>query len=238
MPSAASRPGATCRVVVSRIDGGTPQVVPGSAGASHPTVWGRRVAWVRGKATVMTSAWGGHGRKVLPGAPRRKCYRPFTGKPLRCDRPRSPSVDALELYGNQLALVDTYGLEQASGNGTTEVRTESIKGGPQRLVALVSIGESGQTWVGPSWAKGRLYFYKSCFGDPSGRVGGAAGAYGFDPARNAYVHAGGSTVLGGFAMDEDGRRAYETTAPGFGLPCGASEAKPCVLRLTDRKSVV
>ncbi|MGH2943829.1 MAG: hypothetical protein ACRDLN_13750, partial [Solirubrobacteraceae bacterium] len=34
-----------CRVVVARIDGSTPQVVPGSAGASHPTVWGRRVAW-------------------------------------------------------------------------------------------------------------------------------------------------------------------------------------------------
>jgi hypothetical protein len=221
-----------CRVVVSRIDGSAARTVPGSAGASHPTVWGSRVAWVRGKATVMASALDG-GRTVLPGAPRRECYRPFTGKPVRCERPQNPSVDALELHGTQLALIDTYALQQAGGQGTTEVRTESIKGGPQRLVARLTIGEAGQTWVGPSWAKGRLFFYKACFGDPSGCVGGRGGAYGYDPARRTYVHAGGSTVLSGFAMDEDGRRAYEATAPGFDLPCGDSEARPCVLRLTD-----
>jgi hypothetical protein len=221
-----------CRVVVSRIDGGGARTVPGSSGASQPTVWGSRVAWVRGKATVMTSTAGG-ARKELAGAPRRECYRPYTGKALRCERPQNASVDALELHGTQLALIDTYALRQAGGSGTTEVRTESVKGGPQRLVASITIGEGGQTWIGPSWAKGRLYFYKACFGDPSGCVGGRAGAYGYDPARRAYVHAGGATVLGGFAMDEDGRRAYEATAPGFGLPCGDTEARPCVLRLTD-----
>jgi hypothetical protein len=223
-----------CRVVVAGIDGVAARTVPGSERASHPTVWGGRVAWVRGKATVMTSAVDGSGRRVLPGAPRRKCYTPYTGRPrLRCERPQRPSVDALELHSTQLALIDTYGLKQASGNGTTEVRTESVKGGAQKLVALVAIGESGQTWIGPSWAKGRLYFYKSCFGDPSGCVGGRGGAYGYDPVRKTYVHASGSTVLSGFAMDEDGKRAYQATAPGFGLPCGQADSKPCLLRLTD-----
>jgi len=222
-----------CRVVVAGIDGGGAQTVPGSDGASHPTVWGSRVAWVRGRSTVMTSTVTGGGRKVLAGAPRRKCYHPYTGRPRRCERPRNPSVDVLELRGTQLALVDTYGLTAASGNGTTEVRTESVKGGPQKLVALAAIGESGQTWVGPSWARGRLYFYKSCFGDPSGCVGGRGGAYGYDPARRTYVHAKGSTVLSGFAIDDGGRRAYEATAAGFGLPCGDADARPCVLRLTD-----
>jgi hypothetical protein len=222
-----------CRVVVSGIDGGAAHTVPGSAGASQATVWGSRVAWVRGKATVMTSTLTGGGRKVLPGAPRRKCYWPYTGKPRRCERPQSPSVDALELSGSRLALVDTFGLTAASGNGTTEVRMESVKGGPQRLVALTAIGESGQTWIGPSWAKGRLYFYKSCFGDPSGCVGGNSGAYGYDPARNTYVRAAGSTVLSGFAMDDDGRRAYEATAPGDGSSCDDVGARPCRLRLTD-----
>jgi hypothetical protein len=221
-----------CRVVVAGADGGAARSVPGSAGASHPTIWGNQVAWVRGKSTVMTSRLGG-GRKILPGAPRRECYRPFTGKPPRCERPQNASVDALELHGTQLALIDTYGLRQAGGNGTTEVRTESIKGGPQRLVARLTIGEAGQTWIGPSWAKSRLFFYKACFGDPSGCVGGGGGAYGYDPARRTYVHANGSTVLSGFAMDEDGRRAYETTAPGFDVPCGDRDARPCVLRLTD-----
>jgi hypothetical protein len=35
-----------CRVVVSGLDGGRAQTVPGSAGASSPTIWGSRVAWV------------------------------------------------------------------------------------------------------------------------------------------------------------------------------------------------
>jgi hypothetical protein len=223
-----------CRVVVSRVDGGTPQTVPGSAGASHPTVWGRQVAWVRGKAGVMTSSWGGHGRKALPGAPRRKCYRPLTSEPRRCERPQGPRVDDLELHGSQLALVDTFGLRHATGNGTTEVRTESIKGGLQRLVALMDIGESGQTWIGPSWAQGKLFFYKTCLGDASGCVGARGGVFGFDPARRSYVHANSSTVLSGFAMDDDGRRAYEAIGPRFGLSCdNPEEAGPCVLRLTD-----
>jgi hypothetical protein len=223
----------TCRVVVAGIDGADARTLPGSAGASHPTIWRSRVAWVRGQATVMTSTVTGAGRKQLGGAPHRKCYRPFTGRPQRCERPRNRSVDALELHGTRLALVDTYGLREGSANGATEVRTESIKGGPQKLVAAASIGESGQTWVGPSWAKGKLYFYKSCFGDPSGCDRGRGGAYGYDPARNRYVHASGSTVLSGFAIDDDGRRAYEATAPGFDLPCGDAGARPCVLRLTD-----
>jgi hypothetical protein len=223
----------SCRVLVAGVDGGAAQTVPGSAGASHPTIWGSRVAWVRGKSTVMTSRLDGSGRKVLPGAPRRECHRPFTGRALRCERPQNASVDALELRGTQLALIDAYGLKHASGNGTTEVRTESIKGGPQRLVGRLTIGEAGQAWVGPSWEKGKLFFYKACFGDPSGCVGGRGGAYGYDPLRRTYVHANGSTVLRGFAMDDDGRRAYEATAPGFGLPCGDGEAKPCTLRLTD-----
>jgi hypothetical protein len=222
----------TCRIVVAGVEGGAPQTIPGSAGASHPTVWRNQVAWVRGKATVMTSTLAGSGRRVLAGAPRRTCDQPFTGRPRRCESPKNPSVDALELHGTQLALVDTFGHE-ATPSGSTEVRTESVRGGRQKLVARIVIGESGQTWVGPSWAKGRLYFYKSCFGDSSGCVGGRAGAYGYDPARNTYVHASGSTVLGGFAMDDDGRRAYEATAPGSDLPCDDAGARPCLLRLTD-----
>jgi hypothetical protein len=222
-----------CRLVVTRVDGsGTDQVVPASEGASHPTVWGRRVAWVRGRATVMTSTWGGHGRRVLPGAPRTKCYRPFTGERRRCERPQRPSVDALELHGDQLALVDAFGLEHASGQGTTEVRTESVRGGPQRLVALMAIGEGGQTWIGPSWVRGRLFFYKTCSGDPSACVS-AGGVFGYAPGRRTYVHARSSTVLSGFAMDGDGRRAYEAAGPRFGLPCGEDDAGPCVLRLTE-----
>jgi hypothetical protein len=222
-----------CRLVVARIDGSAPQVVPGTTGAREPTVWGTNVAWVHGDETVMTSTWGGHGRRVLPGVPRRKCYHVRIGQPPFCERPQDRRVDALELHGSQLALVNSFSLTQAGGEGTSEVRTESIKGGAQRLVALIDLGESGQAWIGPSWAKGRLYFYKACFGDPSGCAGGGGGAFGFDPKHNTYVQARDGTVLTGFAMDDDGRRAYEAVGLGFGEDCGSAEARmTCNLRLT------
>lgn len=221
-----------CRVVVTHLDGGTPQTVPGSAGASDPTIWGHQVAWVRNDRTILTSTRGGHGRRVLGGAPARKCYKPFTGKPRRCERPSNPTIGDIELHGSQLALVDVFGLKLAAGNGVSEIRTESIKGGPQRLVALMTIGEGGQTWVGPSWAKGKLYFYKSCLGDPGGCVGPGAGAFAYDSARNTYALARGSTPLTGFAIDDDGSRAYEALGPG-GPECGDADARPCELRESD-----
>ena len=223
-----------CRVVVSRLDGGTPQVVPASAGASSPTIYGRQVAWVRHGTTILTSTWGGHGRRTLGGAPTRKCYKPLTRKPRVCERPTSRRIGEIELHGSQLALVDTFELKLAGGEGTAEVRTESIKGGPQRLVALMDLGEGGQTWTGPSWAKGKLYFYKTCHGDPGGCLGpGVAGAFAYDPAHNTYGLARSSAVLNGFAIDDDGSRAYESRGPGNGVPCGDPEAIPCELRITD-----
>jgi hypothetical protein len=221
-----------CRVVVTRLDGGTPQTVPASSGASDPTIYGRQVAWVRNDKAIVTSTWTGHGRRVLAGAPTRKCYKPFTGKPRRCERPSNPRIGDIELHGSQLALVDTFGLKEAGGNGVAEVRTESIKGGAQKLVALMTIGEGGQTWVGPSWAKGKLYFYKACLGDPGGCFGPGAGAFAWNPAHNSYELARSSTPLSGFAIDDDGSHAYEALGPG-GPPCGDPDARPCELRVTD-----
>ena len=221
-----------CRVVVTRLDGGTPQVVPASSGASHPTIYGRQVAWVRG-TTILTSTWAGHGRRTLGGAPKRKCYKPFTGKPRVCERPTSPSIGDIELHGSQLALVDTFELKLAGGEGTSEVRTESIKGGPQRLVALMDLGEGGQTWTGPSWAKGKLFFYKTCHGDPGGCVGPGAGAFVYDPARNTYGIARSPAVINGFAIDDDGRKAFQSRGPGNGLTCGEADAITCEVRITD-----
>jgi hypothetical protein len=224
-----------CHVVVSGLDGSDPQTVPDSDGASHPTIWGDRVAWVSGTAKVMSSLLDGAARKVLAGAPRRKCY--YTGDysartvpRLVCAEPQDPIVEALALHGHQLALIDTFDIDDGNGsNGTTtEIRTEAITGGPQRLVALITVGEGNEHWIGPSWSDGNLYFYE----DEDGTCGCSA-AYGFDPARNTYVRARASTYLTGFSMAND-RQAFEATAPGdpqAGVVCG-EEIIPCVVRLS------
>jgi len=219
-----------CRVVVTRLDGSGRQVVRGSAGASDPTISGRQVAWVRGKATVMTSTVDGQGRKRLAGAPRRKCYETAEGH--TCERPRSVLVSELELHGSQLALVADFELPGGFGSGEAELRTESIKGGPQRLVAWMTVGEGGQSWIGPSWARGRLYYYKTCFGDPSG-CATDAGVYRFDPVTGKRAIASSSTVLTGFAIDDDGTRAYTASVPGFDGECRTEDAVRCLLRRTS-----
>jgi hypothetical protein len=202
----------TCHVVVSGVDGSAPESVPGSENASHPTVWGDRVAWVSGRAKVITSLIDGTQRKVIGGAPKRKCYEAPSGRArLICTAPEEPAVEALELHGGQLALIDTFLLINdgvgASGT-TTEVRTEAVTGGRQHLVAILTVGEGDESWIGPSWVNGKLYFYED-----SGVGGdGQTAAFGFDPTHDTYVRASASTYLTGFSMTK-GRQAYEATAP-------------------------
>jgi hypothetical protein len=219
-----------CHLVVSALNGSNPQAVPGTQGASHPTVWGDRVAWVSGAAKVMTSLWNGAGRRVLGGAPRRKCYESFIQSKVVCEAPKAPSVDALALHGRQLALIDTFVLNDGIGDGTTtEVRIETATGGPQRLVALLEVGEGNESWLGPSWFGGELYFYEDTNGATEGAVDG------FDPARNTYVSAPAHAYLTGFSMINS-RQAYEATAPGdprAGYVCGQyQDTPPCVIRVS------
>ena len=220
-----------CHVVVSGVDGSDPQTVPDSQGAKHPTIWGDRVAWVSGKAKVMISRLDGSQRRVLAGAPRRKCYYSslVENPPLLCAAPQSPSVDALALYRGQLALIDTFILNDNVGavGTTTEVRTEAITGGPQRLVALLGVGEGDESWLGPSWSDGKLYFYEDSMG--AGFL-----VYRFDPAKDTYVSARAHTYLTGFSVI--GERAYEATAPGdprAGGICGEEGITPCVVRVSE-----
>ena len=219
-----------CHVVVSAVDGSDAQTVPGSAGASHPTISGEHVAWVSGNAKVLISRLNGSQRRTLPGAPRRKCYYDSEQEPgpLKCAAPKKPNVEALQLSGRQLALVDTFVLDDNVGavGTTTEVRTESISGGAQRLVALLGVGEGDESWLGLSWSSGKLYFYEDTFG---------AGyfVYRFDPASGAYEKAPAYDYLTGFSVVAG--RAYEATAPGdpsSGGVCG-EESIPCVVRLTE-----
>jgi hypothetical protein len=218
-----------CHVVVSAVDGSDPQTVSGSTGASHPTIWGEHVAWVSGKAKVEISRLNGSGRRQLSGAPRRKCYYMEIVTPARlaCEAPRLPQVEALALYRGQLALIDTFILNDNIGavGTTTEVRTEAITGGPQRLIGLLGVGEGDESWLGPSWSGGKLYFYKDS-------MGAGFTIYRFDPARGTYASALAFTYLTGFSVINN--HAYEVTASGdprAGNPC--FEDEPCVLRLSE-----
>jgi hypothetical protein len=231
-----------CHVVISKLDGGNPQIVPGSQRASHPTIWGNRVAWVSAKRKVIISRWDGSGRRRLGGAPRRKCYESiYSIRPhLVCEATLDTSVDALALYHRQLALIDAFWLKGGMGVGIggsglpTEVRLEPVGRGPQKLVAVLTPGEGHEGWVGPSWWGGRLYFYKNGEG-PYPFV------YRFDPRHNRYAgvrpYGPAYADLTGFSM-LDGQRAFEVTAPDdllgeYMRGCAEERVVACVVRLSE-----
>jgi hypothetical protein len=234
-----------CHLVVSGVDGSDPRVVSGSDGARDPTIWGDRLAWVRGATQVMTSLLNGSERRMLGGAPRRLCPPANREERTSCETTTARSVTGLQLYHGRLALTDSFYTRNGGGNGEGEVLTESVKNGPQHLVALEGVEEGGGEtfWLGPSWSEGKLYFYAD--GLPE-CVEHCIYAYGFDPRHDRYVRATESTELTGFSMTA-GLRAYEATAPGNGetTPKACAEALkgepageylttviPCVVRLS------
>jgi hypothetical protein len=215
-----------CHLVASALDGSHPLAIPASNGASHPTIWGDRVAWVRGAAKVMTSRLDGSGRRVLAGTPRRSCHPDLDSPGPRrtiCETTTRRQVDGLELHYGRLALTDQFETANAAGNGDVgEVRTEAVTGGPQRLIAMEAAeeGEGETIWLGPSWSEGKLFFYQ----DGAECVETCPRVYGFDPARRAYVRAQASSDLTGFSMGTGGR-AYEAT--GDGEETGVPSPRAC-----------
>jgi hypothetical protein len=231
-----------CHLVVSGVNGTDPRAVPGGDAAREPTIWGDRVAWVRGANQVMTSLLDGSGRRMLGGAPRRLCQPANEETRASCEATTNRSVTGLQLYYGRLALTDSFYTRNGDPNGEGEVLTEAVKGGPQHLIALEGVEEGGGTtfWLGPSWSEGKLYFYAD--GLPE-CVEHCIYVYGFDPAHDMYVRAFASTELTGFSMAA-GLRAYEATAPGNGVAnpkaCAealegepAGQSSPCVVRLSS-----
>jgi hypothetical protein len=89
----------------------------------------------------------------------------------------------------------------------------------------LGVGEGDESWLGPSWSNGKLYFYEDS-------MGAALVVYRFNPVSDTYARAHAGTYLTGFSMIGDS--AYEATAPGdprAGQVCG-EEGTPCLLRLS------
>jgi hypothetical protein len=121
-----------------------------------------------------------------------------------CSRPEAGQVEALALYRDQLAFIDSFALPDEY-EGHKEVRVDHLRGGPQHLVAILGIGIGSETYVGPSWFDGKLYFqYQG--------EGVRTFLYRFDPSSGTYWRSHSQEYLSGLAM-ADPNRAYEAEAP-------------------------
>jgi hypothetical protein len=210
----------------------------------NPTLWRGRIAWARdyGRGsdpnpivyTKALSAPRSQPSKRLPGVPQRRrgdvdprVNGPTTGR----------TVQDLELWGENLALTVSYGCGGCSGIDQSELRLDDLGDGSARQVAFQVVGLSGQTLVGPSFWSGRLGWYKSCLGDPSGCQQGRGGPFRYALTARTYQRSPSSTRVDGFA--DTGTLLYEAigcsndpTDPASNATCRIDAVPPAAYAAT------
>jgi hypothetical protein len=182
----------------------------------RPTLWRGRIAWTREYGatrdrrpvvyTKSLTAPRSRPSTRLPGVPQRRC-----GDVDRvCGTTRDRSVDALELWGDNLAMTVGYSCRGCAGIFQAELRLVDVTDRTARQVAYQVVGLSGQSLIGPSFAAGRLAWYKACLGDPSGCGQGQGGPFRYTLGARRYEKgAAGPVRLHGFA--DTGTQLYEVT---------------------------
>lgn len=162
-----------CELFVYSLAGGTGERAVRNANDAthndvHGTIWRGRIVWTRefgsGKAAspvVYT--------KTLT-APRSQPSRRLPGVPARVRGNVEPivstttnrNVQALELWGDDLAVIVNYACPQCSGFGHSEVRLDKVADGTSGRVALLVSGSDAQGFAGPSLFDGHLAWYRGC----------------------------------------------------------------------------
>lgn len=121
----------------------------------EPTLSRGRLAWAsarRGSVAVVT--------RQLVGRGAARGLRSFAGR---------NDVEHLELEGRRLAMAVRSDVGQSPTAISLRLIDDVTARRPRaRVLARHSSGEGGQTFVGPSFAGGRLGWLLACFGDPGG----------------------------------------------------------------------
>jgi hypothetical protein len=199
----------------------------------HPTYWRGRVAFVRYYGTAddprpivyARRARSSQPSERLPGLPDRRCV-----ERRGCGAVRG-TIDELELYGEHLAqtasTVTDYDLERRQ----TELRLVDVETGRSQQLGARGRGESGQAFIGPSFAAGRLYTYFTCRADAGGCVHGIGGAYRYRYSTGGWAKAASTQQLAGFSVADFG--TFTQAGNGAGS-CGAATGTGAPCRIVRR----
>ena len=196
--------------------------------ASHndvnATLWRGRIAWTReygsGKDanpvvyTKTLTAPRSQPSKRLPGVPQTRCG----DVDKVCGPTTDRNVEALELWGDNLAVSVDYSCTGCSGIAQSELRLDNLVSGSSRRVALLIVGLNGQRFVGPSFFDGRLAWYRAC-AVTEASCRSFAGPWRYRLSTRGYERGTpGPILVRGFA--DTGPRLYEVVG------CFAPEAGP------------
>jgi hypothetical protein len=174
---------------------------------TDPSVWKGRLVFART-----------YGAKVVPyakllAAPRSRPSDRFAALPAkRCGAVDPPScrpigkadLAGLELWGRWVGQSWTYQPEGFPGFRQNEIRLTDVARTDTRQVAAMVTGLGGQTYLGPSFAGGRLGFFRACQGDPAGCSTAASGAFRYSISRQTYELAGANEAWSAWALTDGG----------------------------------
>lgn len=198
------------------------------------TLWNGRIAWTREYGTekdpnpvvytkLLTAARSQPSTR-LPGVPTRRCASDVGLVEPPCGPTHDRRVTALELRGDDLALIVGYVFEGLGGISQSEVRLDSVSARSARQVAFLLVGLNDQFLVGPSLFDGRLAWYKACAVSEAG-CRSAVGPWRYRLSARKYERgAPGPIIVRGFA--DTGSRLYEVACSTGRPPCPVTSIAP------------
>jgi hypothetical protein len=137
-----------------------------------PTLWRGRIAWTREYGTgtnanpvvytKLLTAPRSQPSTRLPGVPTTRCAQDAGLVDPPCGPTTNRSVEALELWGDNLGQIVRYVFNGLTGISQTETRLNRISDRSAQQVSFLVTGLNGQWFVGPSFFNGRLAWYRAC----------------------------------------------------------------------------
>ena len=180
-----------------------------AASEVHPSIWRGNVAWVRTIDARPAATPLIYIRSLTaPRARRSQRLSLIAGDGCTSLAACDAEIEEIELYGERLAVNVTYARGNFGGIcGLREIHVQTLGQRARRLASQVC-GLSGQSYAGPSFAGGSLYWARYCAGDPGGCTPSRAGAYRYGLGTRKYALAGFKRDLTGFSYLGAGR-AFE-----------------------------
>ena len=106
--------------------------------------------------------------------------------PPECRPIEDPELVQMELFGERVAQSWRYQPEGFGGFRQNEIRLTDIDRTNTRQLAYMTTGIGGQTYLGPSFARGRVAFNRVCQGDPGGCSTANSGAIRYRISNGSY----------------------------------------------------
>ncbi len=174
---------------------------------TDPSIWKGRLVYARTYGhdvvpyTKLLAAPRSRPSARLASLPDRRCG---AIDPPSCRRIDKPVLAQMELYGRWVGQSWTYQPESFPGFRQNEIRLTDVARTDTRQVAAMTTGLSGQTYLGPSFASGRLAFFRACKGDPGGCRTSNSGALRYRISSGGYELAGANEPWGSWEWLGDG----------------------------------